>query len=147
MTPGELRMRVVRETGAAVLLLALAAAWLAGASGFVGVAGAGAITVANFWWLARGVSATITTPPLTPPPLESGSGSVSARSTAPATAPAVAGRARAVWILAAGGRFLALVAAFAVLCAMGWAHPVAIVVGLSVLPCDLIAVGLRAART
>jgi hypothetical protein len=147
MTPGELRMRVVRETGAAVLLLALAAAWLAGAPGFLGVAGAGAITVANFWWLARGVSATIIPASPTPPPLESASGSISALSTAPAAGPAAPGRARAAWILAAGARFLVLVAAFAVLCAVGWAHPVAIVVGLTVLPCDLIALGLRAART
>jgi len=104
MTPGELRMRVVRETGAAVLLLALAAAWLAGAPGFLGVAGAGAITVANFWWLARGVSATIIPASPTPPPLESASGSISALSTAPAAGPGAPGRARAAGLLAAGAR-------------------------------------------
>jgi hypothetical protein len=145
MTPGELRMQVVRETGATVLVLALAAGWLAGLPGFIGVAAAGAITLTNFWWLARGVFAIV------------GSGHPVAASVAgaPVAAPTDAAAARpapaawpvrAVWIVAAGARFLLLTAAFAALCAMGWAHPVAIVVGLTVLPCDLIALGLRTAR-
>jgi hypothetical protein len=121
VTPGELRARVLRETGAGVLLLALMAAWPAGAPGFIGVAGAGAISLANFWWLARGASATL-------------------------RASSLPGAASGAWMLAAGLRFLGLVAAFATLCATGWAHPVAVVVGLTVLPCNLIALGLRAAR-
>jgi hypothetical protein len=136
MTPTELRTRVVRETGAGVLLLALIAGWLGGGPGFVGVAAAGAITVANFWWLARGASAALGA---------SRSGPVASPKWAPrrgATPSAVSG----VWIVAAGFRFLALLAALAALCATGWAHPVAVVAGLTVLPCDVIALGLRAAR-
>ena len=50
------------------------------------------------------------------------------------------------WIFGAGVRFAVLFVAFAALCAGGYAHPVAVVVGLTVLPCALIAQGLRSAR-
>jgi hypothetical protein len=46
----------------------------------------------------------------------------------------------------AGLRFLAFGAACAVLLATGWAHPVALVAGLTALPCALVGHGLRAAR-
>jgi hypothetical protein len=45
--------------------------------------------------------------------------------------------------MGAGARYAALFVAFAALCAGGWAHPVAVVVGLTVLPCALIVGGLR----
>ena len=115
----ELRLRVTAETVVAVAALALPAAWLAGPSAAVGVLAAGVLTVGNFWWLSRAASSAAD----------------------PGSRPEVAG-----WVLGAGARFAVLFAAFAALCAGGYAHPVAVVVGLSVLPCALIAQGLRSAR-
>ena len=116
----ELRLRVTMATAIVVASLALPAAWLAGPSAVVGVLAAGALTVGNFWWLSRAAA---------------GAGD-----------PAAPRREVAGFILGAGARFAVLFAAFAALCAGGYAHPVAVVVGLSVLPCALIAQGLRSAR-
>ena len=116
----ELRLRVTLETTIAVVALALPAAWLGGASAGIGVLAAGLLTLGNFWWLSRAASA---------------AGASGARR-----------RDLAGWIVAAGARFTVLFAAFAALCAGGYAHPVAVVVGLTVLPCALIARGLRTAR-
>jgi hypothetical protein len=117
---GELQFRVTLETTIAVVVLALPAAWLGGASAGIGVLAAGLLTLGNFWWLSRAASA--------------------------AGASGAPRRDLAGWIVAAGARFAVLFAAFAALCAGGYAHPVAVVVGLTVLPCALIARGLRAAR-
>lgn len=116
----ELRLRVTMETGIAVLALALPAAWLAGPSAALGVLAAGALTIGNFWWLSRAASS--------------------------AADPNASRPEVASWVLGAGARFVVLFAAFAALCAGGYAHPVAVVVGLSVLPCALIVQGLRSAR-
>ena len=116
----ELRLRVTVATTIVVIALTLPAAWLAGSPAAIGVLAAGALTVGNFWWLSRAAS-TASDP--TTPRVE------------------VAG-----WVLGAGARFTVLFAAFAALCAGGYAHPVALVVGLSALPCALIAQGLRSAR-
>ena len=116
----ELCLRVTRESTIAVVALALPAAWLGGASAGIGVLAAGLLTVGNFWWLSRAAAA---------------AGASGARR-----------RERAGWIVAASARLTVLFAAFAALCAGGYAHPVAVVVGLTVLPCTLIAQGLRAAR-
>lgn len=116
----ELRLRVTRESAVAVVALALPAAWLGGSPAGVGVLAAGLLTLGNFWWLSRAASA---------------SGAARARR-----------RELAGWIAAAAARFTVLFAAFAALCAGGYAHPVAVVVGLTVLPCALIARGLRAGR-
>jgi hypothetical protein len=43
-------------------------------------------------------------------------------------------------------RFAACLGACTLLLAAGWAHPVALLAGFTVLPCDLIARGLVAAR-
>ena len=115
----DLRLRVTMETAIAVLALALPAAWLAGPSGAIGLLAAGALTVGNFWWLARAAAS---------------------------AGDPIARRDVAGWMLGAGARFALLFVAFAALCAGGYAHPVAVVVGLSVLPCALIAQGLRSAR-
>lgn len=115
----DLRLCVTVETAIAVAALALPAAWIAGPSAAIGVLAAGVLTVGNFWWLSRAASS-------------------AADPNAPRTE--VAG-----WVLGAGARFAVLFAAFAALCAGGYAHPVAVVVGLSVLPCALIAQGLRSA--
>jgi hypothetical protein len=113
----ELRLRVTRETTIAVVALALPAAWLGGVSAGIGVLAAGLLSLGNFWWLSRTAS---------------GAGASGARR-----------RGLAGWIVAAGARFTVLFAAFVALCAGGYAHPVAVVVGLTVLPCALIARGLR----
>src|SRR5436190_12429401 len=116
----EFRARVTFETAIALAALAVPAAFFAGPSAAIGVLAAGALTVGNFWWLSR--AATATAGPDAAPPQVSG------------------------WVFAAGIRFLLLFAAFVALCAGGYAHPVAVVVGLTVLPCALIARGLRDAH-
>ena len=116
----ELRLRVTMATAVVVAALALPAAWLWGTSGAFGLLAAGALTVGNFWWLSRAATS---------------AGDLSARR-----------REVAGWVLGAGARFAVLFAAFAALCAGGYAHPVSVVVGLSVLPCAVIAQGLRSAR-
>jgi hypothetical protein len=116
----ELRLRVTVVTAIAVAALAVPAAWLAGSPAAIGVLAAGALTVGNFWWLSRAASSAAD--PAAPRPEVGG------------------------WILGAGARYAVLFAAFAALCAGGYAHPVAVVVGLTVLPCALIAQGLRSAR-
>lgn len=116
----ELRLRVSIATTIVVAALAAPAAWLGGAPAAIGVLAAGALTLGNFWWLSRAAA---------------GAGD-----------PAAPRREIAGWILGAGARFAVLFAAFAALCAGGYAHPLAVVVGLSVLPCALIAQGLRSAQ-
>jgi hypothetical protein len=119
MTPSELTTRVTLDTCAAVAALAALAWWLMGAPIGAGVLAGGALAVVNFRWLVgRAAIATAT-------------GSASA----------------AAWVLGAGLRFAACAAACGVLLANGWAHPVALVAGFTVLPCDLIARGLASART
>ena len=116
----DLRLRVTLATAIVVAALALVAAWLAGPTGAIGILAAGALTVGNFWWLARAATS--------------------------AGDPAAPRREVAGWILGSGARYAVLFVAFAALCAGGYAHPVAVVVGLSVLPCAVIAQGLRSAR-
>ena len=116
----ELRLRVTTATAITVVAPAVPAAWLAGPTGAVGILAAGALTVGNFWGLARAAA---------------GAGDLDAPP-----------RDVAGWILGAGARFAVLFVAFAALRVGGYAHPVAVVVGLSVLPCAVIAQGLRSAR-
>ena len=116
----DLRLRVTTGTAIAVAALALPAAWLAGPSGALGILAAGALTAGNFWWLSRAAAS--------------------------ASDPAAPRRDVAGWIFGAGVRFAVLFVAFAALCAGGYAHPVAVVIGLTVLPCVLIAQGLRSAQ-
>ena len=107
-------------TALVVAALAVPAAWLAGSSAAIGVLAGGVLTLGNFWWLSRAAS---TATDLSAPRFQIGG-----------------------WVVAAGARLAVLFAAFAALCAGGYAHPVAVVVGLSVLPCVLVARGLRVAR-
>lgn len=119
MTPSELTTRVTHDTCVAVVALAALAWWVAGESAGLGVLAGGALAVVNFRWLvARAFVATAT-------------GSASA----------------AAWLVGAGLRFIACTAACGVLLATGWAHPIALVAGFTVLPCDVIARGLASART
>jgi len=119
MTPSELATRVTLDTCLAVAALAALAGGLMSAPIGVGVLAGGALAVVNFRWLvARAFVAT-----------ELGSASTAA------------------WILGAGLRFAVCTAACAILLATGSAHPLALVAGFTVLPCDLIARGLMSART
>jgi hypothetical protein len=113
VNPIELTSRVTWESGGAVILLALMAGLLGGASTAIGVGAGGALAITNFRWLAWRVVASLD------------------------GAPAPGG-----WILGLGLRFVALTSITAALMASGWAHPVGVVVGLTVLPCDLVVRGL-----
>jgi hypothetical protein len=115
--PTELTLRVIATALAAVLALTALAAWLGGATAGVGFLGAGVLTIANFRWLTRQVRPAGHRP-----------------------------RPVAVWALAAGGRAAVVAAGATGLIVAGWAHPLAIVAGLGVLPCALVAVGLQASR-
>lgn len=117
MTATGFLRRVTLVTTVAVALVALMAVWLAGVSAGLGVVAGGALVVGNLWWLA-GVAVS------------------AARSST----------RRSRWALAAAARLSVLAAACAVLFVSGLAHPVAVVIGLTVLPCALIVQGLRAAR-
>lgn len=115
----ELSVRVTRSSAAATAVLAGLALGLGGPAAGLGVAAAGALMLANFWWLVRNARAVAD----------------------PGAAPQRYG-----WALAAGARFLALLAALVLVLASGIVHPVAFVVGLAVLPGALIVQGLQTAR-
>jgi len=118
MTPSELLARVTVATGALVVLLAVPAAWLGGVPAAIGVTVGGGLAVLNFRWLAARAAAAVST----------------------GEAPGGA------WPAMAGLRLAACGAVCAAAFATGAAHPVALVVGFSVLPCVLIASALRAVR-
>ncbi len=116
----ELSLRVLVLTLAAVLPLAALASWLGGSRAGFGLLAAGALTSANFFWLARQLSA---------------------------AGPTVdAQRRRLAWIVSAGVRFGVLMIALAMVMLSGWAHPLAVVAGLTVLPCAVVAAALISSR-
>ena len=117
MTPSDLIWRVTRDVCAVGAALALAAGWLGGSASAVGAAAGVALALGNFRWLVSRVGASTGTPDA----------------------------ARALWSVAAGLRFIAFGGLCAALLASGWAHPVALVVGLTALPGTLLGHGLRAA--
>lgn len=120
MTGSELTARVTTRSGLALAGVALLAAWVGGAPALVGVLAGGAISFVNFRWLAW---------------------------SATSASAAVGGqRLRAGRMVAVGLRFLAAFGALAAVLVTGWAHPLALMGGLAVLPCILIAQGFRAAR-
>jgi hypothetical protein len=53
---------------------------------------------------------------------------------------------RRVWVVTASLRMLAVTGAFGALLATGVIHPVALVIGVTALPCALVARGLYTAR-
>jgi hypothetical protein len=125
MTPSELRGRVTLDTCAAAALLAAPTAWIGGAPAGLGVLAGGVLAIVNFRWLvARATTAT------------------AALSATPGTGSAAA----SVWLVGSGLRFGASLTACTLLLATGWAHPIALLVGFTLLPCDLIVRGLAAAR-
>ncbi|HYB41460.1 MAG TPA: ATP synthase subunit I [Candidatus Methylomirabilis sp.] len=111
--------RRVTTTGALTLAAMSAGAWwLVGAPAAAGVVGGGAIALVNFRWLARDVAQT----------------------------DALAGGGRIGRIGRIGLRQLVTFGGLGLLIAHGWAHPVAVAVGLAVLPPVLLAQGLLDAR-
>jgi hypothetical protein len=111
-------VRVTLESLVLVAVLALGAAALGGVRAALGVIAGGALAVVNFRWLAGRAAAAWRAP----------------------------GAAAGGFMLSAGLRFAAIAAACAAAFVHGGVHPVALVVGLSVLPLALVAQGLRAAR-
>ena len=118
MTPTDLTARVTHDACVAVAALAVLGAWLGGGTAVVGTVAGGALAVVSFRWLTSRAAA----------------------------AAAAGGTPAGAWVLGAGLRFGVCMAACALLLSTGWAHPVALVLGVSVLPCAVIVEGLRAAK-
>src|SRR4029450_3695699 len=112
MTPSELRGRVTLDTCAAAALLAAPTAWIGGATVGLGLLAGGVLAILNFRWL-------VARPPAPPPALS-----------AP---PAPGSPAASVWLVGSGLRFGASLAACTLLLATGWAHPIALLVGFTLL--------------
>ena len=117
MTATGFLRRVTLETALAVALVAIGAMWLAGSTVGLGVIAGGVLVVGNLWWLASGVRS---------------------------AARARTGPTR--WALVAAMRLTVIAVACMLLFLSGLAHPIGVVVGLTVLPCALVVQGLRAAR-
>jgi hypothetical protein len=111
------RTRVTVDAGLLAIGLALSAGWIEGRTALLGVGAGTLLSLVDFWWLSAGVDG--------------------AGSTAPRTM---------VWMGSAALRLGAVALAVAVLFLTGQFHPVGLVIGLAVLPCALVARGLRVAR-
>jgi len=109
--------RVVISCAALLLPLCLAAALWAGLSAFLGVLVGGTVAFGNLLWLSRGSGQAL----------------------------GLLGN-RPLWMLGLGLRHLVLFAALAIPLWSGQVHPVALAVGLSVLPPVLLLQGWRSAR-
>jgi hypothetical protein len=107
---------VAVATGVIGAAAAIPAGWLGGTAAAFGVILGSGLAVLNFMWLVRGV-----------------------------TRPQADTR-RGVWMLTSSLRMLAVTGIFAVLLASRVVHPVALVIGLTALPCALVIRGLRALR-
>jgi hypothetical protein len=118
MTPGELTARVTLDTCAASAVLAAVGGLVAGPSVAGGVLAGGALALLNFRWLVARAAI------------------VTAVGAAPVSA----------WVIGAGLRFAACMVACAILLKTGWADPIALVAGFTVLPCDVVVRGLASAR-
>lgn len=116
----ELIQRVLAVGAACVLPLALAGFLAAGSHGGLGVLAGGAIALGNLWLLARGSDWAL------------------GLFTGP--------RIHPLWVLGLGLRYLALFGLLGFLLWSGRVHPVALILGLSVLPPVLITYGLRSVR-
>ncbi len=115
----DMRTRVTMDGALLLAALALPAAWLGGPAGLYGVLAGGALALGDFWWLSARIDA------------------VQAHGNAPRVS---------AWTATAGLRLGAVAVAVAALFATGWFHPVGLVTGLGVLPCALVARGLRMAN-
>ena len=112
-----LRTRVTMDAGLLALILALAAGWFGGRAALLGVAAGAGLALADFWWLSGRLERV---------------GDVAPRT--------------AVWMGAAGLRLAGVAVVVALLFLTGRFHPLALVIGLAVLPCALVARGLHLAR-
>jgi hypothetical protein len=117
MTRRELTTGVTQQTAVVVGMAAIAAGWVSGGPGALGVLSGGALGLIGFRLLA---------------------GRVRALAAGPATT--------APWALLASLRFAAVSGVAALLFVGGWAHPVAWLVGYSALPLAVVLQGLRMAR-
>ena len=117
MTSSDLTTSVTRRTAAAVAVLTLAGGWLGGAPGAAGVLAGGALALGSFRWLAARIAA------------------VSAGPAMPTA-----------WVAVTGLRLAAVAALAAMAFAGGWAHPIALLAGYTVLPVALVVQGLRLVR-
>lgn len=117
-TVSDFARRVTVHGAALASAVALAAGWLAGPTALVGVGVGAAVALVSFRWLARAAASAVEAP--------------------------ASGRARSLALVTLRhlGSFLMLGAPVAA----GVAHPVALAVGLTVLPVVLTTVGLLAAR-
>lgn len=117
----DLAARVTWTGAATVAAMTAGAWWLGGAPAAAGVGGGGGIALLNFRWLARDLHRATAL-------LAEGSGSAGRR------------------LSRVGLRQLVTFGALGLLVAQGWAHPVAVAVGLAALPPVLLAQGLLDAR-
>ena len=113
----ELISRVTLLSLPATLAVAAVAGWVGGIPGAGGAAAGGAIALVNFRWLARGAAIALGQP-----------------------------RVRSFALVRVGLRHAVTFSALALALSTGWAHPIAVIAGLSVLPPVLIAHGLRGGR-
>jgi hypothetical protein len=134
MTPSGFLRRVTVDAAGLLAALALVSSWIAGVDVGVGVLAGGALSVGNLWWLSRRVirGADVEECPGYPGALPSVGGVWGARLAAPHPGSLL--------------RLAAVTGVVGVVFASGVAHPVGVVAGLTVLPCALIARGLRSAR-
>jgi hypothetical protein len=116
----DLAARVTWSGTVTVAAMTAGAWWLAGPSAAAGVGGGGTIALVNFRWLARDVNR--------------------------ATALVLENGAGIGHIGRVGLRQVATFGALGLLVAQGWAHPVAVGVGLAALPPVLLVQGLLDAR-
>jgi hypothetical protein len=110
-------MRVTVDAGLLAAALALGGAWFGGRTVCFGIIGGALLALADFWWL----SARLDTVSMAAP-------------------------GALAWVAAAGLRLAGIAVAVGLLFVTGWFHPVGLVAGLAVLPCALVARGLRLAR-
>jgi ATP synthase I chain len=116
MTVADLVSRVTLHCLVALAALVAGAGWLAGLPGAAGAAAGGAIALLHFRWLARGAVGALR-----------GEGGFT------------------LGLTGLGLRSAGAFGALALTLAGGWAHPLAVLAGLSVLPPVLIAEGVRSA--
>jgi hypothetical protein len=110
-------MRVTIDAALLAAALAFGGAWFGGRTVCFGILAGAFLALADFWWLSARLD--------------------SVASTAPTAL---------TWLGAAGLRLAGIAVAVAALFMTGWFHPVGLVAGLAVLPCALVARGLRLAR-
>ena len=105
------------DAGLLAIGLAFAGGWFAGRTALLGVVAGALLALADFWWLSARAGGVGENAPTA-----------------------------IVWVGSAGLRLAGMACAVALLFVTGAFHPVALVIGLAVMPCALVARGLRIAR-